>query len=72
MNRTLQLIFLNESGTRITVSIPDPREDLLQAEVEVAMDEIIAADVIVSNGGGLVSKVAARVVSRETEELAVF
>ena len=72
MNRTLQLIFLNESGTRITVSIPDPREDLLQAEVEVAMDEIIAADVIVSNGGGLVSKVAARVVSRETEDLAVF
>lgn len=72
MNRTLQLIFLNESGTRVTVSIPDPREDLLQAEVEVAMDEIIAADVIVSNGGGLVSKVAARVVSRETEDLAVF
>lgn len=36
------------------------------------MDEILSADAITSNGGGLTAKVAARIVSRATEEMANF
>lgn len=72
MEITLQLVFLNANGSRVTLSIPSPREDLTAATAAEAMDEIIAADVFVSAGGGLASKVKAVLVSRQTEVLAEF
>lgn len=72
MEVNLQLVFLNEAGNRVTISIPTPREDLPVSVVEAAMDEIITADVFVSPGGGLANKVRASLVSRQTEILAEF
>lgn len=72
MEITLQLVFLNAGGGRVTLSIPEPLEDLTAATVGAAMDEIIDADVLISSGGGLVSKVRAVLVSRQTEEIAEF
>jgi len=72
MEKTLQLVFLNAGGSRVTISIPNPLPDLTATTVEEAMDAIINADVFVSAGGGLTGKVRAQLVSRQTEEIVVF
>lgn len=72
MEQTLQLVFRNVEGSLFTIALANPREDLSQAEVAAAMDVVIARDIFQSNGGPLVSKVRARLVSREVVDIAVF
>lgn len=72
MNRTLQLVFINLAGGRVTLNIPEPLDELDPLAVEQAMDQIIAADVIVTSGGGLVSKVRAVLVSRDEDPILEF
>ena len=72
MEVTLQLVFVNESGGRLTLSIPSPLDNLEAMAVEEAMDEIIDADVFISAGGSLAGKVRAVLVSRQTETVVEF
>lgn len=72
MNQTLQLVFTNENGGRVTINVPDPVTPVDPVAVEAAMDQILDADVIITSGGGLVTKVRAVLVSRESEEVAAF
>jgi len=67
--KTLQMTFLNAANGRVTISIQDPREDLVPQDVEAAMNDIIAANIIDSNGGDLVAAVSARIVTRQVTEL---
>lgn len=68
-SKTLQMIFLNGENGRMTISIADPREDITEIEVENAMNDIIAANIISSNGGDLVEVIGARIVSRQVVDL---
>ncbi|MGI6365193.1 MAG: DUF2922 domain-containing protein [Bacillota bacterium] len=72
MNKTLQLVFLNLAGNRVSLNIPDPLDELDPQAVEQAMDQILAADVVITSGGGLVSKVRAVVVSRDEDAIIEF
>jgi len=67
--KTLQMTFVNAANQRVTLSVQDPREDLAAQDVETAMNEIIAANVISSAGGDLVAAVSARIISRQVTEL---
>ncbi|WP_350344118.1 DUF2922 domain-containing protein [Proteinivorax tanatarense] len=65
----LQLVFRNEEGNQTTLSVRDPIQPVDSEQVEQVMDEIIQKNVFDSTGGDLVGKVAARLVSREIEEI---
>lgn len=67
--KTLQMTFANEDNGRVTISILDPRDDLVPAEVETAMNEIITGNIFESTGGDLISVVGARIISRAVTEL---
>lgn len=67
--KTLQMTFANAANGRVTISIQDPREDLIAADVETAMGEILAANIISSTGGDLISPISARIISRQVTEL---
>ncbi|AQS60321.1 DUF2922 domain-containing protein [Desulforamulus ferrireducens] len=69
MSKTLELIFVNAAGSKVTLRVTEPREDLQAAEVKTVMEEIIAKDIFTSTGGSLVGVAGARVVSREVAEL---
>jgi hypothetical protein len=69
MTKTLQLVFRNEEGRTVTLSLNDPIEPIDSGEVEGVMDTIIAKDVFTSSGGSLVEKVTARLVAREVTEI---
>jgi len=69
LTKTLELIFQNAAGKKVTVAVPDPRDTLTEAEVQTAMDTILAKNVFTSSGGDLVIVAGARIVSREVTDL---
>lgn len=62
---TLQLVFRNQEGRSVTISLNEPMESLEADDIEGVMDLIIEKNVFESTGGYLVDKVAARIVARE-------
>ncbi|EEG77837.1 DUF2922 domain-containing protein [Dethiobacter alkaliphilus] len=72
METTLQLIFRNEEGSLFTINLPFPKEDLTEAQLAAAMDEVIAKNIFRSTGGPLVQKVRVRKTAREVTELVSF
>ncbi len=67
--QTLQLVFRNEENSLFTLSLTSPRTDLELPDVTTAMDTIISKNIFHTAGGDLVSKVRARIVTREVEEI---
>jgi len=51
------------------ISILDPREDLTAADVEAAMNTIIAKNIFTSTTGDAIGILGARIVSRDVQEL---
>ena len=67
--KKLEMDFLDEMNKRFRLSIDDPKDDLDIIQVEVAMDEILASNIFISNGTDLVSHDAARIVTTVVEEM---
>lgn len=70
MVKTLELVFRNEAGQEVTLSLADPKDVLTKTEAEAVMQDIITNNIFTSKGGDLVSAVDARVRSRDTVSLA--
>ncbi len=70
--KRLELQFFNEGGTRSTIGMADPKDDLDSEQVKAAMEAILNEDVFTSTNGDLVSIAAARIVSREVSEFDVL
>ena len=70
MEKSLQLVFKNASGTTKIITISNPKENLTKAETDAAMQKIVAANVCNTLGGDLVQAVEARVVNRNVQVLA--
>lgn len=69
MEKSLQLVFKNASGSTKLITISNPKDDLTKAQTDEAMQKIIAANVFKTVGGDLVQAVEARVVNRNVEVL---
>jgi hypothetical protein len=70
MEKSLQLVFKNASGSTKIITISNPKENLTKAETDEAMQKIVAANVFNTIGGDLVQAVEARVVNRNVQVLA--
>lgn len=67
--KVLELIFINASGKKVTLSLNDPREDLTEIEVKDVMESIVAKNVFNSTAGDLVAVSGARIVSRQVSNI---
>jgi hypothetical protein len=67
--QTLRLVFKNQSGKNVTFSLDNPRDDVTAAEIEAAMDLVIARNIFSSSGGDLVSKQDIRIIDSTTNDL---
>jgi len=65
------MIFKNSNGTRTTISIPDPRQDLTADEVASAMNFMIGSGIFQPRGYELIEIMSAEIVATEVTELAV-
>jgi hypothetical protein len=70
MVKTLELVFRNDSGQEVTLSLADPKDTLTKAEAQTVMQDIITKNIFTSKGGDLTDAVDARVRSRDTVSLA--
>jgi hypothetical protein len=68
MEQTKKLImtFKTTDDKKISLSIDDPREDLLESEIKAAMDLVIAKNIFAPNGDDIVQAVDAKVVVTDT------
>jgi len=71
LSARLEMRFLNTEGRRTTVSVENVREDVTQAEVQAAMDAVLARNVFTSSGGDIAAIDSARIVSTEITEISV-
>ena len=69
MEKSLQLVFKNVSGSTKLITITNPKDGLTKAETDAAMQKIIAANVFKTVGGDLIQAVEARVVNRNVQVL---
>ncbi len=67
--KTLRMTFVTAAGTNVSISLASPKEGLSGAQIESVMDEIIAKDVFITDGGALVGKKDAKIINTQTEDL---
>jgi hypothetical protein len=70
-DKSLVMTFLNQEGTRTSLTLPAVKDNITQAEVITAMDTVIVANIFGSSGGNLVTKHSAQVTERTVTELDV-
>lgn len=72
METSLQLVFRNEQGKLTTINLANPKGNLTEAQITAAMDVVVQKNIFQSTGGPLVSKVRARLTSREVVDVVAF
>lgn len=68
-NKTLRMVFSSQAGRNVTITLDNPRSDLTAAEIEAAMDLIIARNIFTSSGGDLAAKQDIKVIDTTTDDL---
>lgn len=69
MAKKLMLGFINTTGKTVSITIPEPKDTLTQADCTAAMDTIIAKNIFLTSGGELVSKSYAKVIDTTEDVL---
>jgi len=69
--KTLVLIFQNQMGENVRVSVEGVKDGINDLEVKTAMEAIISKNIFDSNGGDLVAIAGAEIVTRTVQELSV-
>lgn len=72
MAKTLEMVFVNAAGDKVTLRLADPRDDIQETEVRTVMDQVVAKNIFNSAGGSLVGVAGARIVSRDVAELDIL
>ena len=72
MAQTLQMIFQNEEGRNVTISIADARVNLEPLDVETAMNNIVSGNLFITNGGEIIKAVRGQLVSRYVQTIVEF
>ena len=69
MARNLELLFENEEGKTVRISLEAPVEPADPVQISQVMDEVLSRNVFFSSGGDLVAKKGARIVERTVEDI---
>lgn len=72
MSKTLEMIFVNTAGDKVTLRVVDPRDTITENEVRTVMDQVVAKDIFTSSGGSLTGIAGARIVTRDVAELDIL
>jgi hypothetical protein len=71
MEKSLQMVFQNQSGKNVTMNLSGIKETLTELEVKTLMQLIIAKNIFESTGGDLVTIMSANIISRDVQEMVV-
>jgi len=65
---TLEMDFATELSKTHRMRVYNAKSDLTSSQINTAMDSIISENIFNTSGGELVSKLEARLITKETEE----
>lgn len=68
-NKVVRLSFTTVGGKTFTITIPDPREDLNQAEVLTVMNTIVSSNIFLTTSGALTGIRDLKVIDTATNDL---
>ncbi len=68
MAKSLELTFFTDLGKQSRITVDNPKEPVDPAAVKLAMEEMIAANIIMNTNGEFVAIKNARVVERNVTE----
>lgn len=69
VRKVLRMTFENAAGNTMSITLPEPREDLTAAEIESVMDLVIARNIFTSPGGDLTAKRDIKIIDTSTTDL---
>lgn len=69
--KRLEMVFKNQKDKTSKISLDNPREDVTDADIKAAMNNIIATNIFATADGDLVSVASARIVSTDVLEIAL-
>ena len=70
-DKTLVMTFLNQEGSRASITLPGIRDNVTEAEVSAAMDVVVAKNIFYSTGGDLVTKHSVQLTDRNAIVLVI-
>lgn len=71
MKRELEMIFLTDNNKKVKVIVPKPKQNVSAVEINAVMDLILDKQVFGFPQGRAISKVEAKVVETNVEEIAL-
>lgn len=67
--KRLEMVFKNQKDKTSRLSLDNPREDVTEAEIKAAMENIVTTNIFDTADGDLVTVVSARIVSTDVQEI---
>jgi flagellar motor switch protein FliM len=71
MAKTLQMVFQNQTGKNVSISIGEVKDAITSEEIKTLMQLIVAKNIFESTGGDLTTIMSADIVTRDVQEMAV-
>lgn len=69
--KTLSMIFENQTGDPVRMTVNNVRDNITELEVKAAMQTIIDRNIFDTNGGNLAAISGAEIITRTVQQLAV-
>lgn len=67
--KVLRMTFNTALGSTVSITLPEPKVDITTAEIEAAMDLIIAKNIFLGTNGAMISKSDIKIVNTTTDDL---
>ncbi len=67
--KTLVMTFQTQGGTKVRYRVADPKDAIEAADVQAAMQAILARNVFITSSGDLASIVGAELIDEQTTKL---
>lgn len=71
MAKTLQMVFQNQTGKNVSISLGEVKENLTSEEIKTLMQLIVAKNIFESTGGDLITIMSADLTTKDVQEMAV-
>ena len=71
MAKTLQMVFQNQTGKNVSISVGEVKDAITSEEIKTLMQLIVAKNIFESTGGDLTTIMSADIVTRDVQEMAV-
>ncbi|MHB8126648.1 MAG: DUF2922 domain-containing protein [Desulfitobacteriaceae bacterium] len=68
-NRVLRLTFTTAGGKTYAITVPNPKQDLQQAEAMAVMNSLIASNIFITSSGALIGIRDIKVIDTTTDDL---